>query len=181
MRSTIRDRICRQCGVTFPGGPRAFYCPECRADRQKEQNRRSKMLKRAGKADIIGETIRKCEVCGEEFVIASARQKYCKKCATTAIREVDRQQGRGWLQRSIAKHGDDYRVNRNVSRHVQRKENCIICGKTFIAKTKSVVCPDENCLKIWRGYVQAKADFKRGKRKTPVTLDGWLSSRASKS
>lgn len=173
-QNTIRDRVCRQCGVIFPGGPRAFYCPECRAERKREQSRRNKQLKRAGKSDVIGETIRRCEVCGEKFIIAAARQKYCKKCAPAAIRDVDRQQCRGWLKRSVEKYGDSYRVSRNLSRQVQYDKKCVICGKDFVTKTRSTVCSDKKCLKIWRGFVQAKADFKRGKRVTPVTFDGWL-------
>ena len=30
-------RTCRQCGRTFWGGPRAWYCPECRKERQAAQ------------------------------------------------------------------------------------------------------------------------------------------------
>jgi rubrerythrin len=29
--NVIRTRTCRQCGKEFQGGPRAWYCPECRS------------------------------------------------------------------------------------------------------------------------------------------------------
>lgn len=35
--TTIRPRTCRECGATFDGGPRAWYCPNCRAIRKKSQ------------------------------------------------------------------------------------------------------------------------------------------------
>lgn len=28
--SVVRLRTCRECGSQFYGGPRAWYCPECR-------------------------------------------------------------------------------------------------------------------------------------------------------
>lgn len=37
--STLRMRVCRQCGIEFMGGPRAWYCPTCRIERQREQER----------------------------------------------------------------------------------------------------------------------------------------------
>lgn len=38
-KSTLATRTCRQCGVKFTGGPRAWYCPECREARVKEQRK----------------------------------------------------------------------------------------------------------------------------------------------
>lgn len=40
--STLRMRVCRQCGIEFMGGPRAWYCPTCRIERQREQGRKCK-------------------------------------------------------------------------------------------------------------------------------------------
>lgn len=31
------NRICKECGIKFSGGPRAWYCPNCRKERQKKQ------------------------------------------------------------------------------------------------------------------------------------------------
>ena len=46
--STLRMRVCRQCGIEFMGGPRAWYCPTCRIDRQREQGRKCKQRQRKG-------------------------------------------------------------------------------------------------------------------------------------
>lgn len=34
------DRICRTCGAQFSGGPRAWYCPDCRRERARIQKQR---------------------------------------------------------------------------------------------------------------------------------------------
>ena len=97
MSIVVKARICRQCGVEFQGGPRAWYCPSCRKKRSSEADARYKKNKRAGKTIIIGETIRKCEVCGEPFIMMAARQRYCKQCAPDAIKSVDNDQGREYM------------------------------------------------------------------------------------
>ena len=43
-QATLKPRVCRQCGATFLGGPRAWYCPDCRAERRAEADRRAKAL-----------------------------------------------------------------------------------------------------------------------------------------
>ena len=54
------------------GGPRAFYCPNCRRIRQREANERAR--KRGGATRPIG-SIDKCKLCGAEYVVNSGRQK----------------------------------------------------------------------------------------------------------
>ena len=39
MAVVIKDRVCRQCGAVFQGGPRAWYCPECAYDAVREVDR----------------------------------------------------------------------------------------------------------------------------------------------
>lgn len=39
MSSASLMRTCRQCGRQFLGTPRTQYCPECRAERHREQSR----------------------------------------------------------------------------------------------------------------------------------------------
>ena len=63
--STLRDRVCRTCGSTFPGGPRAWYCPDCRAERTKKTNRAYKARAKAGNTRKIGSTDI-CQICGKE-------------------------------------------------------------------------------------------------------------------
>ena len=177
--NVVRDRICRQCGKVFPGGPRAWYCPECRALREKECNRRHRQRLRAGKTDKIGETIRKCKVCGEPFIIRSARQIYCEKCAPDAVKQVDRVQSRGWFQRSIEKYGDEYRIKRNIAKRAAPK-HCIICGNVIVNGTGGKNTCSPTCKTILAGYWQAKADYKRGKRMSLPTLEQWIKKRADK-
>ncbi len=110
----MRSRICRQCGKEFEGGPRAWYCSTCRAERRREADKRAKQNKRAGKSVRIGQTVRKCAVCGEPIVIMAATQKYCKRCAAEAVKEVDRRQGREWSRKKLANPA--YRKERNNRR-----------------------------------------------------------------
>ena len=69
--NNMRDRICRQCGMSFYGGPRAWYCPSCRTERARERNRNF-----VAAARPIGSTD-KCAVCGKEYIVKAGRQKYC--------------------------------------------------------------------------------------------------------
>lgn len=107
--STVAKRVCRQCGIEFMGGPRAWYCPNCRRERAKEANRRCKAKQRLnGHADRPLGSIDKCTVCGADYVVQSARQKYCKKCAPEQYKIVDREQGRDWLKVAVRNHGEEY-------------------------------------------------------------------------
>ena len=50
----IYIRECIQCGAAFKGGPRAWYCPECREERQRAQQREEKKkVKSAALAALI--------------------------------------------------------------------------------------------------------------------------------
>lgn len=82
----MRDRICRQCGATFKGGPRAWYCPACRIERHRETLRGFKANRPLGSTDI-------CLICGNEYIVKAGRQKYCPDCAAEQLREADRKQG----------------------------------------------------------------------------------------
>ena len=89
--SNIKERVCRECGKTFEGGPRAFYCPECRKERQKKTKKEYLERKRAGQTLKIGGKMT-CEMCGKETIRNSARQRFCEECAKINIKEVDRKQ-----------------------------------------------------------------------------------------
>lgn len=169
--TVMRERVCRQCGKKFIGGPRAWYCPECRADRHREQKARYAQNLRAGKSIIIGKTVRKCERCGAEFVMMSARQRYCTECRDDAIREADRRQG--------IEHYEKNKGVKNPIRNENRKEKrkkdvfCIVCGKPLADHIgKRNTCSDE-CRKIRDGYRVAQADMKRGKRKSLPSWEEW--------
>ena len=112
MAVVVKDRVCRQCGAVFPGGPRAWYCPSCRAERQRESSRRHKAN---GTARPLGSTDYGA-VCGKPYIVNSARQRYCADCAYDAVRAVDRPASRAWNQA----HKDTYYPAKNAKRNAQR-------------------------------------------------------------
>ena len=85
MNNVIRMRICRQCGRQFLGGPHAWYCPECRAERKREQTNR---CKRDGAVRKLG-SIDHCQICGKEYIVEGGLQRYCASCAAKHLKEVD--------------------------------------------------------------------------------------------
>lgn len=154
--SVVRSRTCRQCGKAFPGGPRAWYCPECRSIRQKESDaRRAKN----GTNRPLG-SIDRCEICGGEYIVNSARQRYCKNCADEAIRQ------------KVNPHKAEYAKENMTRLKEQQKELrkdrtvCLICGKVFTASTATVTCSDA-CAAELRKLRQREADYRAGRRKRP--------------
>lgn len=115
MASVVLPRTCRQCGKIFLGGPRAWYCPECRLIRCREADARRRAKGR--KADRPIGSIDHCVRCGKEYIVNSARQKYCPECAYEGVREVDRPASRKWNQ----EHKQTYYPAKNAKRNAQRK------------------------------------------------------------
>ena len=152
----IRDRVCRQCGVTFPGGPRAWYCPACRAERRQEAGKRHKKV---GTARPLGSTDT-CKRCGKEYIVEGGRQMYCKDCAEIAVKEKVRGHKREYNAENrdaLNDHKREVRVDRKV---------CVICGAVFDADTPTVTCSDSCAAKL-RKLRQDEADIRRGRRKSP--------------
>lgn len=88
-------RTCRECGRLFWGGPRAFYCPECRLERRREHEKEFKRRKKLG--DVIPNgSIVKCEGCGKEIIKNGGRQRFCDLCAAKHLKEVDNAQSLEW-------------------------------------------------------------------------------------
>ena len=117
MAVVVLPRTCRQCGTIFPGGPRAWYCPVCREARQKEASARFRAKGRIPQR-AIG-SVDKCTRCGKEYIVNSARQKYCPECAYEGVREADRPASRKWNQ----DHKATYYPAKNAKRNAQRKED----------------------------------------------------------
>ena len=101
-KTTLRPRTCRSCGATFTGGPRAWYRPTCRAERQREQQRKRRA--QGGALRPLGSTDT-CVICGKSYVVNSARQKYCPDCAHDAVRAVDREQSKAWNAANMTPEG----------------------------------------------------------------------------
>lgn len=166
MSIVVKERICRQCGVAFQGGPRAWYCPSCRKNRSSEADARHKRNKRAGKTIIIGETIRKCEVCGEPFIMMAARQRYCKQCAPDAIKSVDNDQGREYMaaERANPERNEILKARKRVSSKKITKE---ISGVKNEHKNTRCPCIGWVADKASRRYARSAVsdDTKLGSRK----------------
>lgn len=134
----IYERICRECGVTFQGGPRAWYCPECRKRRERERARkRSKdPARKLGSTDL-------CENCGAEYIVQSGLQKYCKKCKPIMHKALDRRQSLDYYNT----HKDDINPRRNAARRVPWRR-CVVCGGLFQPRGTRKTCGGE-CRKIY--------------------------------
>lgn len=150
----ISKHTCRQCGVSFQGGPRAWYCPNCRQERRRARERgyqRNGSLRKLGSTDL-------CIRCGKEYIVVSGRQKYCPFCAGEAINETVRQHKRQYAaERSeqMAQYKKDMARNRHV---------CVVCGTVFDADVPTVTCSPA-CDAVRRREAQHKADVKRSPRR----------------
>lgn len=100
--NNMLPRTCRECGKTFQGGPRAWYCPECRAERKKIQSKEYKQRKKSGKTIPIG-SLMKCEICGKEIVKSGGAQRFCPECAEKHLKEIDNQQSLEWKKANLEK------------------------------------------------------------------------------
>lgn len=135
MNTNIRPRQCRACGTTFPGGPRAWYCPDCRAERRSKARAAYRERKRAGKVREIG-SIDNCANCGQQYTVTGGNQRYCERCAPEMIMELDRTQGMQYYENNK----DWINPARMIAR---RKENlCRSCGKQIPAVGGRLFCPD---------------------------------------
>ena len=93
------DRVCRSCGISFKGGPRAWYCPNCRAERKKEQSQR---CKREGPRRPLGSKD-VCKNCGKEYTVECGLQMYCPDCQPEMHRKLDTEQGKAYYQEVVSK------------------------------------------------------------------------------
>ena len=155
--STVRPRLCRDCGKAFDGYPRSYYCPDCQAERKRASTRASKAATRAGTTRKLGSTDL-CVSCGAEYTVNSARQRYCPDCAKSIVPATVNRQKRAYS----AAHRDDYQSNKSALR--QGRKVCVVCGKTFDGRPVTVTCSDE-CRKIRRRELQRAADQIRKTKK----------------
>lgn len=155
--SVIRERTCKLCGALFMGYPRSFYCPDCSAERKKEQKKiynKRKPARPLGSLDV-------CEACGKEYVVKSGLQRYCPECSEIKVAE------------KIRSHKIEYR-EKNKERYEEAKRAtqgkryiCKVCGKEFEKHTPTVTCSEE-CRKELLRRNRNRADINRGRRKLPV-------------
>lgn len=155
--SVIRERTCKICGASFMGYPRSFFCPECSAERKKQQKKiynRRKTSRPLGSVDT-------CEACGKEYIVKSGLQKYCPECAEKQVADKIKAHKREYM----AKNKEKAQALKNDTRG--KKYVCVICGKEFEKHTTEITCSPE-CHKEYIRIKQNTADIRRGKRKLPA-------------
>lgn len=174
MGSNLRQRTCRTCGKTFWGGPRAWYCPICREERQRLQSAAFKARQSAGKTRPLG-SIDTCCRCGAEYVVNGGNQRYCPACAPEAVRQADRAQGL-----------DYYRANResiNPERNARRRKPdrvCAICGAEYTAYGKSKFCSAE-CRRVDARRRSARTEEKRKAKRREKRMEKTTNSNGQNS
>lgn len=133
MKNNIYPRTCKECGGKFPGGPRAWYCPDCRIARRKKKNAEYRARKRNGKSREIG-SCDFCQNCGKKYIVSGSLQKYCPICAPEMHRALDRVQGLEYYERNK----DKINPPRKIAR--RKKKLCERCGKDISAVGKKRFC-----------------------------------------
>ena len=133
----IQKRICKECGCSFDGGPRAYYCPGCRIERTRETNRTHKRRLKMGSTRKLGDTD-KCERCGKEYTVNAGLQRFCPDCQEEHAREYDKITSLKYY------HQNKVRINplRNIRRHTGPIK-CAWCGKEFEPHDKKLTCSPE--------------------------------------
>lgn len=153
----VRRCKCRQCGVEFTGGPRAFFCSSCRHERQLEQDRKYKQRKRMGTVRKVGSQSY-CATCGKPYTVKGGNQAYCPDCAPVVVKQKARELSLQW-----------YRNNKdeiNPVRKVRRRQGmkiCLVCGKEFDPQGTCRKCCSPECRRIrknerWRINKKKKMD-----------------------
>lgn len=133
----LQQRICNTCSKSFDGGPRAYYCPSCRADRKREAKARYQERKRNGAVRPIG-SVDACEMCGDPYAVEGGLQRFCPTCQPIHAAEYDRQTSLPFY------HKKKDRVNpvRNEKRRI-RSNRCLWCDKEFEPVNGSTTCSYE--------------------------------------
>lgn len=135
----LKECICKQCGASFTGGPRASFCHSCRKERQMAREREYQRNKRAGVFNRkLGDTDT-CAACGKKYVIRGGLQKYCPECAKIEAMKKDREQGLEYYREKK----DEINDARNEKRRKLPAKPCKECGKMFSSVYKSEYCSEE--------------------------------------
>lgn len=125
----ILDRVCKECGSNFKGGPRAWYCPDCRAERTAKTNQEYRERKARGNSRTIGGTYI-CELCGEPYTLASGLQRFCDRCGPINKANTSRRMSLAWyhnvcdVEQRSAKRRAHYAKNAtviNIKRHYKSR------------------------------------------------------------
>lgn len=130
----LQQRKCRECESLFIGGPRAYYCPICRKERERERN---KLHKRTGPKRPLGSRD-KCERCGNEYIVESGMQRFCPECQPIHAKEYDRVTSIKFY------HLNKSRINPvRYNRRLKGPKKCLWCGKEFKKGSRALTCSPE--------------------------------------
>ena len=150
------ERTCETCGMSYTGYPKSVYCPSCMDKRKRIQKKEYQERTKAGTARTIGSTDI-CRTCGEEFIVNSGRQLYCKKCAEAAIKQVSREKARARY------YANKERYKERKKKLLENRKVCRVCEKKIAGR--SSYCSEE-CRKIGRSMSSARSNYRRGARNT---------------
>lgn len=157
--SIFDNRVCRACGITFSGGPRAWYCPSCREERRRERER---LHKQKGSNRPLGSTDY-CVACGKPYIVNGGLQKYCPKCAPKEVAKIDRKQSLEYY----GKNKEQINPKRYAERAMDLSElTCAVCGKKFSGHKNQKVCGE----KCREKYIKIQA--REYERNAPGKIDG---------
>lgn len=134
---SILIRECQECGQIFKGGPRSWYCPECREIRAKKSAKAYRERKANGKSRSIGSTDF-CKNCGKTYTVNSGLQVYCEECGSRIAKE------------NQAKHKlAEYHMNKDIINPIRNERRrvpprrCAFCGNDFAAQGQKKYCSAE--------------------------------------
>jgi len=136
----LLSRICKKCGCTFEGGPRASYCPECRKERCKEYNKKYILRKKQKERREIGK-LDLCEICDKPYTVNSGTQRYCPECAKKAYEIKIKREKKIYYEKNKESINSKRRETRKESR--KRIYICEICGKEYFGLYQYGCCSPE--------------------------------------
>lgn len=144
MKDNILPRICRTCGTSFLGGPRAFYCQECRQERKKQQSKRYKERIKHGSVTTLGSIIQ-CESCGCNIIKCGGLQRFCHQCAKKHLKIIDNQQSLDWNKNNQVKVKKSKKLYNDKKQATGIHKNSGIPGVNWdTVKSKWIACVSVN-------------------------------------
>lgn len=150
----LQKRICKQCEQNFIGGPRAYYCPECRLERRKVQTKEHRERKAKGHARSLG-SIDTCNRCGGKYLVNGPLQRFCPDCQKPHNLEYDRENG--------LKYYHDNKEDMNPTRYERRQigsRECEWCGNEYKTNTRQLTCSQE-CKRKRKNALWSQNDRKK--------------------
>ena len=167
---SLLPRICRTCGLSFEGGPRAWYCPTCREERVRQQLLDYKHRKSRGLTRKIGETYR-CEACGGTYILSGGLQRYCDICAPIQYKSLDNSQSRAWN----SAHPNEIRQSKESARNKHQAIANAVKASLYLQADLSRILTLRSEMCLSRGALAAKAgvsaqtlrDYELGRKAHP--------------